>query len=108
MLILNQNTMKKSDITQFILSYGLHLIIGLGLIIRLTFYISLEPWNENLIDKTLNMSDEIEYHNVALDLEQKDPLKISVLSARHFTLCLWLLLMALQTIALQLSYLFKF
>ncbi|MBP7508619.1 MAG: glycosyltransferase family 39 protein [Prolixibacteraceae bacterium] len=63
--------MKKSDITQFILSYGLHLIIGLGLIIRLTFYISLEPWNENLIDKTLNMSDEIEYHNVALDLEQK-------------------------------------
>ena len=60
--------MKKNEITLFIKENGLLLIILLGFIIRLIFFLSLQPWNSKLLDKTLNMSDEIEYHRVALDL----------------------------------------
>jgi 4-amino-4-deoxy-L-arabinose transferase-like glycosyltransferase len=58
--------MKKSSIYQFCDSNALFLILTLAFIIRITFFLSLQPWNPDVVEKTVLVSDATGYHQTAL------------------------------------------
>jgi len=62
--------MKKNKIYQFLSSKGLLLIILLAFVIRMSFFISLQPWNKEVVNHKIlsQYSDEIGYHQRALTL----------------------------------------
>jgi 4-amino-4-deoxy-L-arabinose transferase-like glycosyltransferase len=66
--------MKKNSIYQFFNSKGLLLIILIAFVIRMGFFVSLQPWNKEVVDKTIitsNASDASGYHKLALSLMSK-------------------------------------
>jgi 4-amino-4-deoxy-L-arabinose transferase-like glycosyltransferase len=60
--------MKKNNIYQFFNSKGLLLIILIAFIIRMVFFVSLRPWNNEGVSKIKIDPDAIEYHQLALSL----------------------------------------
>ncbi len=63
--------MKKNNIYQFFNSKGLLLIILLAFIIRMGFFISLKPWNNEVINNMILVSDASGYHQLALSVLYK-------------------------------------
>jgi len=60
--------MKKNNIYQFFSAKGLLLIILLAFVIRMGFFVSLQPWNKEVVDTTIIVSDASGYHQLALSL----------------------------------------
>jgi 4-amino-4-deoxy-L-arabinose transferase-like glycosyltransferase len=58
--------MKKDRIFQFIKNRGLLVIILLALIIRLGFFVSLRPWDKEVVDNKIVVFDAIGYNHLAL------------------------------------------
>lgn len=63
--------MKKNSIYQFISTKGLLLIIILAFVIRMGFFVSLQPWNNEVVNKTIIVSDASGYHQLALSILAK-------------------------------------
>jgi len=63
--------MKNSSLTQFLKTRGLLLILLLAFVIRIGFFVSLQPWNKEVVDKAIIVSDGIGYHHLALSLLSK-------------------------------------
>lgn len=60
--------MKKNEIYQFLNTKGLLLIIILALVIRMVFFVSLKPWDNEVVKQTVIVGDALEYHPLALSL----------------------------------------
>jgi len=60
--------MKKNNIYQFFSAKGLLLIILLAFVIRMGFFVTLQPWNKEVVDTTIIVSDAYGYHQLALSL----------------------------------------
>jgi len=60
--------MKKNRISQFVSANGLLLVILLAFTIRMIFFVSLKPWNDEVVNKTVITGDAIEYHPLALSI----------------------------------------
>ena len=60
--------MKKNNICKFFNTKGFLLIIILALVIRMTFFVSLKPWSNEVVDSTVLVLDARGYHQLALDL----------------------------------------
>lgn len=60
--------MKKNNIYRFFSTNGLLLIILLALVIRIVFFVSLKPWDNEVVKKTIIVEDALEYHPLALSL----------------------------------------
>ena len=63
--------MKKNKIYQFVNTRGLLIIILLAFVIRMGFFVSLQPWNNEVVSKTIIVSDASGYHQLALSLLSK-------------------------------------
>ena len=63
--------MKKNNISQFISTRGLLIIILLAFVIRMGFFVSLQPWNNEVISNTILVNDASGYHQLALSLLSK-------------------------------------
>jgi 4-amino-4-deoxy-L-arabinose transferase-like glycosyltransferase len=53
---------------QFIKTNALFLIILLGLVIRMSFFLSLQPWRSEVVEKTIIVADAVGYNDLALSL----------------------------------------
>lgn len=60
--------MRKNSIYQFLTARGLLLIILLASVIRMSFFVSLQPWNKEVVDNTIVVADAYGYHELALSL----------------------------------------
>jgi 4-amino-4-deoxy-L-arabinose transferase-like glycosyltransferase len=60
--------MKKNEIYQFINTKGLLLIILLALVIRMICFLSLKPWDSEVVKQSVIIGDAMEYHPLALSL----------------------------------------
>jgi 4-amino-4-deoxy-L-arabinose transferase-like glycosyltransferase len=60
--------MKRNKVSQFFTTNGLLLIILLAFFIRMVYFVSLQPWNNEVINKTILEHDAGGYHNMALGL----------------------------------------
>jgi 4-amino-4-deoxy-L-arabinose transferase-like glycosyltransferase len=60
--------MKKNNIYQFFNTKGLLLIILLAFVIRIVFFVSLQPWDNEVVNKTIIINDASGYHQLALSL----------------------------------------
>lgn len=58
--------MKKDKIYQFLKKKGLHVVIVLALIIRVSFFVSLRPWDEKVVEKDIIVYDAVGYNELAL------------------------------------------
>lgn len=63
--------MKKNDVYQFFNSKGLLVIILLAFIIRMGFFVSLKPWNNEVVNNMIIVSDASVYHHLALSVLSK-------------------------------------
>jgi hypothetical protein len=63
-----KSSMKKKDIYQFFNANGFLLIIILAFAIRILFFVSLGPWNNEVVENTVITTDAIEYNQLALSL----------------------------------------
>lgn len=68
MSIQKKNIMKRSSLRTFLDNNALLFIIILGLIIRMSFFISLKPWNTEVLTNTVLVFDAGGYHELALNL----------------------------------------
>jgi|GEM_PF-790453 4-amino-4-deoxy-L-arabinose transferase-like glycosyltransferase len=59
---------RNNRISEFIKANGLVLVLCVAFTIRLAFYISLQPWNNDVIFSTILLSDAPSYHNLAQSL----------------------------------------
>jgi 4-amino-4-deoxy-L-arabinose transferase-like glycosyltransferase len=61
--------MKRNNrVSEFIKANGLVLVLCVAFAIRFAFYISLQPWNNEVVNKTILVTDSPSYHNLALSL----------------------------------------
>jgi 4-amino-4-deoxy-L-arabinose transferase-like glycosyltransferase len=60
--------MKKNSFYQFINTHALLLIILLAFAIRMVFFVSLKPWDNEEVNKNIIVGDALEYHPLALSL----------------------------------------
>lgn len=60
--------MTKSNIKQFFSTNALLLIVLLGFVIRMVFFVSLQPWDQNRIDTMVIADDATEYHQLATSI----------------------------------------
>ncbi|MDR3665988.1 MAG: glycosyltransferase family 39 protein [Ignavibacteriaceae bacterium] len=60
--------MKKNKAYQFLTDNGLLVILLLAFIIRMIYFVSLQPWNNDVINKSVLAYDAGGYHNMALGL----------------------------------------
>jgi 4-amino-4-deoxy-L-arabinose transferase-like glycosyltransferase len=60
--------MKKNKVYQFFTTNGLLLIILLAFIIRMVYFVSLQPWNNEVVNKTILVFDAGGYHSMALGI----------------------------------------
>ncbi len=58
--------MNKNDIYHFFNTKGLLLIILIAFIIRIVFFVSLQPWENEVVNKTIIVTDAIGYNRLAL------------------------------------------
>jgi 4-amino-4-deoxy-L-arabinose transferase-like glycosyltransferase len=63
--------MKKNNFYQLFNAKGLLLIILLAFVIRMIFFIALQPWENEVINKTILVKDAAGYHQLALSLLSK-------------------------------------
>src|SRR5674476_551093 len=60
--------MKKNNFYQFLSSKGLLLIILLAFVIRIVLFVSLKPWDNEVVKQSVIIGDALEYHPLALSL----------------------------------------
>lgn len=60
--------MKKNKISQYLSANGLLIVLLLALIVRMVFFISLQPWNDEVVNNEIIVGDALEYHPLALSL----------------------------------------
>ncbi len=61
--------MKKNRILQFLAANGFLLIIGLAVLVNFSFFFSLQPWDENVVSKTVMSGDDAPgYYRLATTL----------------------------------------
>jgi len=63
--------MKRNNISQFINTRGLLIIILLAFVIRMGLFVSLQPWNKEVVSNTVLVNDASGYNQLALSLLSK-------------------------------------
>ena len=60
--------MKKNNTYQFFMTKGLLIIILLAFVIRMVFFVSLQPWDNVVTNNIVSVGDARGYHQLALSL----------------------------------------
>jgi 4-amino-4-deoxy-L-arabinose transferase-like glycosyltransferase len=67
-LPLKKGIMKINNSIRYLKFHGLYFIILLALIVKLVYFISLQPWRENVVASTVLVKDAVGYHQLALSV----------------------------------------